>query len=139
MTDSMSPAVEPPVAPVPPEAEDAEMTWKASVEYLAVFGVCSFFDFNWQTTFKTKMREKGADPLRIEVVSNPEPVAPATTSPLVAKVIGRPISTVNGVVYDSIRIIRVADELEAGDYEFKFRVVDTKDQKTDVTFTLTVK
>lgn len=128
--------VEAPVAPEPPEAENAVMEWRASMDYLGLLGDCPFFDFNWMTLFKTKTQK---EPLRIVVVSNPAPVAPSTRPPLMAKVIGRPISTANGVIYDSIRVLRLGDSIEPGDYEFEFQIVDEKDLKTDVNFTLTVK
>jgi hypothetical protein len=125
-----------PEAPEPPEAINGTMEWRASINYVALLGECSFLDFNWMTLFETK--NPGKDPLRIVVVSNPPPVAPSTQPPMVAKVIGRPIATTNGVIYDSIRILKLADSLEPGEFVFEFQIVDTKDQKTDVTLTLTV-
>jgi hypothetical protein len=127
--------IDPPTPPTPPDGEDATMEWRASIDYAALFGDCSFFDFNWMTTFKTKST---TEPLRIVVKENPAPTAPETISPLVAKVIGIPTATTNGVIYDTIRILKLADSLEKKDYVFKFEIVDTKDLKTEVTFTLTV-
>jgi hypothetical protein len=128
--------VDAPVPPAPPEAEDGEMEWRASIDYLGLFGDCAFFDFNWMTLFKTKVQK---EPLRIVVVENPAPIPPSTRPPLAAKIIGRPMLTANGVIYDSIRILRLGDSVDAGEYVFKFQIVDESDLKTDVTFTLTVK
>lgn len=122
--------------PTPPDAEDATMEWRASVDYLALFGECTFFDFNWMTAFLQKATR---EPVRITVLENPAPIAPSTKHPLVAKVIGRPVATAKGVLYDSVRIIKLVDAIPPDDYVFKFEITDEKNLKTEVTFTLTVK
>ena len=135
ITNNLDTEVPVPVAPTPPEAEDASMEWQASLDYRAMLGPCGFFDFNWMTVFNTKSTK---EPQRIVVVSNPAPVAPATTPSMKATVIGIPQASGNGVIYDTVRIMKLADALEPQDYVFEFQVVDTKNQRTDVTFTLTV-
>jgi len=113
----------------------AAITWQASVEYESLLGDCEFFDFNWITLFAATTCT--AAPLRIVVTSNPAPIAPATVPPMVASVIGKPQATVNGVVYDSIRIMKLAD-LIPGAYAFTFNVYDVLGQVTAVTLNLTV-
>ena len=137
LRDNLDFTVTAPVAPVPPAATNGAMEWSASIAYQGLLGDCPFFDFNWMTLFKTKKPTE--EPLRIVVVSNPAPVAPSTRPPLVAKIIGRPVSTTKGVVYDSLRILRLGDSVDPGNYVFQFQIVDEKDYKTNVTFTLTVK
>lgn len=134
---NLAPQLVAPTPNTPPEAENAEMKWNASIDYLGIFGECPFFDFNWVTAFKVKSK---LEPLRLVIIENPAPTPPATTPPIVAKIIGYPVAVGNGaVMYDTVRILKIADTVEKGDYIFKFQVVDTKDLRTDVTFTLTVK
>ena len=136
LASNLDTSVPAPVPPVPPAGENATMEWRASIDYASLLGECSFFDFNWMTTFKTKSAD---EPLRIVVIENPPPDVGMTKPPLVAKVIGIPVATGNGVIYDTVRILKLVDSIEKQDYVFKFQIVDTKDLRTDVTFTLTVK
>jgi len=121
-----------PAAPgAPTVTTPAAITWQASIAFADLTGDCEFFDFNWITTFRASTT--GVDPLRVVVVSNPA----GTPPPLVAKVIGIPQATAAGPIYDTIRILRLA-ELSAGIYVFTFNVIDTAGQTTAVTFNLTV-
>jgi hypothetical protein len=117
-----------------PNATSATMKWEASLEYSALYGECAFFDFNWLTVFQAK---SSLSPVRIVVISNPTPIAPATVPTLKATVIGIPSATVAGPVYDTIRIIKLGDTVP-GEYVFNFRVYDDQGQSTPVTFTLNV-
>lgn len=134
--NNLAPTVVAPVAPTAPTAEDGTMEWRASLDYQAMLGDCAFFDFNWMTVFQAKSTS-GVDPLRIQVLSNPEPIAPATVPPMKATVLGIPQASGDGVIYNTIRIMRLS-ELVPGDYEFNFRVLDTAGLYTDVLFTLTI-
>ena len=125
-----------PVPSVPPSGTNASQSWSSSVLYTSLLGDCSFFDFNWMTVFNTK-NNNGPDPLRISVLSNPAPHAPATSTQMKATVVGVPATNASGVVYDTIRITKLAD-VTPGSYAFVFRVTDTSNQTTDVTFTMTV-
>ena len=77
-------------------------------------------------------------PLSITVVSNPAPIGSATVSPMVAKVIGIPVATANGVLYDTIRLVKLADEVPAGVYAFVFSIANVSGLSTTVTLNLTV-
>ncbi len=118
-----------PDAVVPPSAINGAQTWATSLSYQALSGDCAYFDFNWMTVFKAK-NNNGNDPVRIQLLTNPGAILKAT-------VIGTPVVTANGVIYDTVRIMRLGN-VAPGNYEFTFRVIDTKDQRTDVTLTLTV-
>jgi hypothetical protein len=132
---NLAPVVPDPTDPTPPPGESNAMEWAASVDYTSLFGPCAFFDFNWMEVF---LQRRQSYPLRIEVVSNPAPIPPAKDAPMKASVIGIPIGTANGVIYDSIRIMRLAD-LEPGDFIFNFKIYDEAGMSTPVTLTLTVK
>lgn len=124
-----------PGPPTVPDASSNAQTWTASASYQALMGDASFFDFNWMTVFSAK-NNNGADPLRISVLANPPAVGGVV--PMKASVIGMPVAIAGGgVVYDTIRVIRLAT-LTPGPYVFSFRITDTKDLTTDVTFTLNV-
>jgi hypothetical protein len=98
-------------------------------------GDCSFFDFNWVTLFTSTGETV---PLRIEVVTNPAPIAPATTSPMLAKVIGIPTAVNGGVLYDTVRILKNADTLPTGTYAFTFNIYGTAGIAATATLNLTI-
>jgi hypothetical protein len=133
LKNGLNTAFTPPQATTPPDAEDGSMNWSASASYEALFGDCAYFDFNWMTLFKTKSGNK--DPLRINVLAQPE--LEAGKVPMRASIIGRPIATAAGPVYDTVRITKL-QELTPKAYVFSFEVVDTANNKTPVTLTLTV-
>jgi hypothetical protein len=121
---------------VPSVNSPQTLSWQASVSYSAFSGDCSFFDFNWVQLFTSSGETK---PLHIEVVSLPDPIAPATTPPLLAKVIGVPVSVGAGaVMYDTIRVIKNADAIEVGAYEFEFRIYSEHGTAADVELTVNV-
>jgi hypothetical protein len=112
------------------------LTWQASIEYAMLNGDCPFFDFNWITLFNAKSATAAQ---RIVVTSNPAPVAPDPLPYLVASVIGVPtINTAGATIYDTIRIMKLGDEVPAGSYAFGFTVYDELGQTTTVTLNLTV-
>ncbi len=126
----------------PPEAESADMLWRGSVNYEMLYGNCAFFDFNWTVAFKAK---SAANPIRIRVISNPEPIPPSRVAPMKATSIGIPQATGNGgVLYDTVRIMKLSEipkkvgHVDPDVYTFEFEVVDDTDQVTPVTFLLTV-
>jgi hypothetical protein len=134
--NNLAPGVVTPVTPTAPTAQGGAMDWRASLNYQALVGDCAFFDFNWMTVFRAKSNNDNA-PVRIQVLSNPAVVPPATVPPMKATIIGIPQASGTGVVYDTIRIMKLTD-LTPGAYEFNFRVLDTTGLYTDVLFTLTV-
>ena len=136
LINGLAQTVPPVVTPEPPVVEPATMEWNATLDYSALTGDCPFFDFNWMTIFAAK--STGNAPMRIVVVSNPEPEAPATIPALKASVIGIPTATSQGAIFDTIRIMKLL-EVEAKDYTFEFKVFDITGLSTDVTLTLTVK
>lgn len=133
----MDPTVPAPVVPEPPDVTTpATLMWKASIAYTALLGDCLFFDFNWVELFKAK---SSSEALRIEIVSNPAPIAPSPQPPMVAQIIGIPVSVGAGAVrYDTIRIMKLQDVIPADDYEFAFNVYSEDGLVTPVTLTLTV-
>lgn len=126
-----------PTTPGAPEVtEPATLYWKASVDYASLFGDCPFFDFNWVALFNATTDTRA---MRINVVTVPEPIAPSTNPPLLAKVVGIPVVVGQGVnLYDTIRILRMVDSIPPDDYEFTFEIIDELGQSTPATLTLTV-
>jgi hypothetical protein len=133
--NNLNTTVPEPVAPVPPDVVDGSMEWRASVNYTAMSGPCSFFDFNWMDVFQAKSTK---DPVRIVVVSNPAPISPETVPPMKATIVGIPQASGNGVLYNTIRIMKLTENLLPQAYTFEFEVVDSSDNRTSVEFTLTV-
>lgn len=128
------------VAPTTPGAPSvttpATLQWQASINYATLTGDCPFFDFNWVALFKASSTTEA---IRIVVTGNPPPVAPATVSPIVAKVVGMPVIVgQNVVLYNTIRIMRLVSEITAGVYTFNFNVYDELGQVTPAVLTLTV-
>lgn len=125
--------------PTPPGAPTVSTpqarTWQASVSAQMLTGDCSFFDFNWVTLFTSTGETV---PLRIEVVSNPAPIAPAVTAPMLAKVIGIPTAVNGGVLYDTIRILKNADALPPNTYAFTFNIYGEAGIAATATLNLTI-
>lgn len=118
----------------PPESTDAAVQWYTSLPVNAPTPQCTFFDFNWMTSFDTQTDTR--EPLRIEVVSNPStPQAGAFK----ASIAPLPVAVPGGTVYDTIRILRLATGvIEPGDYVFTFKISDTHGRSTTAELTLTV-
>lgn len=112
------------------------LTWQASIAYAMLNGDCPFFDFNWVTLFATQSNTPGK---RIVITSNPAPVAPDPLPYLTASIIGTPTATGAGVpLYDSIRIMKLTDEVPPGSYPFVFTIYDDLGQTVTATLNLTV-
>lgn len=122
---------------LPPEASDGAQVWTASAAYASLTGSNAFFEFNWTTVFAAK-NTTNRDALRIQVVSNPAPINGEPQAPMRATVVGSPILTKDGALYNTIRVTRLTDNLTPGAYTFTFNVVDTAGLSTPVTFTMTV-
>lgn len=128
-------AVLPAVPGAPTVTTPLALSWQASIPFEALTGDCEFFDFNWMTLFQSQSTT--LTPLRIIVLTNPAPIAPSTVPPIVATVIGNPIMTANGPLYDTIRLMKLG-ELAPGSFAFTFSVIDDRNQSTTVTLNLTV-
>ncbi len=128
LTVGMDQTVTVPGAPTPPAVNTPQAkVFQGSVDYAMFTGGCSFFDFNWVTTFTSTDEQT---PLYITVTSNP--------AHLRATVIGRPSATVNGPLYDTIRIIRMDETIAPGLYPFTFSIANTNGLSSTVTLNLTV-
>jgi hypothetical protein len=90
---------------------------------------CGFFDFNWVTLFQAKSQ---AQPLRIEIVSNPPTGEFKTTIVPYPSVIGA-----GAVEFNTLRIIKLKP-VDPGTFTFNYMVYDQMGQKTPVVLTLTV-
>jgi hypothetical protein len=125
--------------PTPPGAPTVStpksLNWQASVAAMMFTGDCKFFDFNWVTLFTSTGETV---PLRIEVLTNPPPIAPATTAPLLAKVVGIPTAVNGGVLYDSVRILKNQESIPTGTYVFTFKIYNTSGLAANVTLNLTI-
>ena len=129
-----------PADPVPPSAEDGKIKWAASVSLTSNLE-CSFFDFNWVELFQAKppagMDVASLNGLAIVPTSQPEEL------PFKSTVLQHPmIGANNTVIYNTIRIVRLKQTIEAGDYTFGFTIacVDAHNRlvSTEVELTLTV-
>ena len=146
-------AVLPPAPPTRPDPtiSNSAIMWYASLDYRMLNGNCTFFDFNWITQFLGTTADY-TKVSHIEITELPAPIAPATTSPILAKVIGRPVAVANPdqggagtQVYDTVRMIINANPLPKGTYTVKFNVHEARPapgvpgKVTPATLTITVK
>lgn len=128
LTQNMNQVVTLPAVPGAPTVVTPQaMTFNGSISYAALTGGCSFFDFNWTTTFVTT---GDMVPLSILPLTNP--------AGMKATVIGVPTATPNGIMYDSIRIIKTAEDLAPGVYVFTFAITGMNGLSASVTLNLTV-
>lgn len=121
----------------PQVADMVSLAWNASVKYDLLTGNCTFFDFNWMTLVSNTLVD-GEQAFRLEVVSNPAPIGVEKQSPLLARVLGVPTALGDGVVYDTVRIMKNRDTIPAGAYVFQFKVYNTQGYSTAVALTVTV-
>ena len=120
LAGNMAPVVSAPASPsAPTVAPPQALTFNGSVKYNALNGQCNFFDFNWINLFTATQEQV---PLSITVVSNPAPIGSAPVSPMV----------------DTIRLVKLADEVPAGVYAFVFSIANVSGLSTTVTLNLTV-
>lgn len=130
-----------PSAPDAPEGSDATLKWAASVDLTTNGSQCAFFDFNWINLFQTSMKTDGTNgaliPLSIATKTNP-----SGGYFKAAYIASKPVIIPGGApLFNTIRIIRLKQDVPAGDYGFVFTISYTKDSiqvSTDVTLTLTV-
>lgn len=127
--------------PTPPDGEDGTLTWVTTAD-ITNQPDCPFFDFNWVKVFDVKPIPSGEEvpsgqivPVSISIVSNPP------TGEFKATISGMPMYMPGGgVLWDTIRIIRLKKVVAPGDYEFNFKLVAVQDgieTTTPVTLTLT--
>jgi hypothetical protein len=137
LTQGMAGTVAAPTTPTAPTVTTpATLQWAASVSYEALLGDCPFFDFNWVTLFKAS---SSTEAIRIVVTSNPGPTAGHTNAPMVAQIIGIPTAVGQGVVrFDTIRIMKMQDDVPAGTYSFGFNIYGENGLVTPSVLTLTV-
>jgi hypothetical protein len=111
------------------------ITWNSSIAYEMINGSCSFFDIPWVTLFT---QTQDTVPLRISVVSLPPAIGGA--SPFTASLLGQPVATVNGNLYDTIRIIRLLPPglIPVGVYTFVFTITTVENTSANVTLNLTI-
>lgn len=131
------PGASAPAAPSAPSVTTPKaMTWNSSMAYALINGSCSFFDFNWVTLFATSQQE--ITPLSISVTSLPGNVTAG--QPFAASILGVPVATNNGPVYDTIRIVRLLDAglIPTGTYAFVFSVLGVGGTTASVTLNLTI-
>lgn len=134
-----------PGAPTPPDASDGALKWIVSLDEVSLDTNCPFFDFNWpalfQTSFVSDDTQQGDAvlPLRIDTVSNPPD---STFKAVIVQTLGGQQAVAGGgVIYNTIRVMKLADRVAAGDYIFTFSISYVKDGvqlATPVTLTLTV-
>lgn len=113
------PSTNPPT-PVTPQT----LRWSCTASAESMLIDCAYFDFNWVKEFQLAYQPdpdqigNGAIPMSISVVSNP-PEGFFKAS--VVQGLGQTIIPGGGVVYDTIRILRL-DDPTAGNYTFNFSI-----------------
>jgi hypothetical protein len=114
------PATGTPPAPVTPQT----LRWACTANYESMLLDCAFLDFNWYNEFKlayaTDAGQTGnaVTPMSISVTANP-PEGYFKASVVQGQ--GQTIIAGGGVVYDTVRIMRL-DDPTAGDYTFNFTI-----------------
>ena len=101
-----------------PGVDDGVLSWTASVDRGANHA-CSTLEFDWLTVFNAEVTAgklpMDAVPLVLQVVSTPEEFsAKLNPNPVIVPKFGK--------VYNSVRITRERQEIEAGDYTFEFLI-----------------
>jgi hypothetical protein len=134
-----------PGTPSAPAGTNAGFTWVTSVNSVSLDTECPFIDFNWvqlfQTGFETDPSQQGVSvlPVRIDTVSNP--VGGEFRAAIVQTLGGQQSVAGGSVIFNTVRIMKLADDVAAGDYAFAFNISYVKDGTllvTPVTLTLTV-
>lgn len=107
-------------APVTPQT----LRWSCTADAQSMLIDCAFFDFNWVKEFQLVYQPdpaqigNGAIPMSISVVSNP---AGGFFKASVVQGLGQTIIPGGGVVFDTIRILRLEDPT-AANYTFNFSI-----------------
>lgn len=127
------------VAPTPtsPTVTNSTKTWYASLDYKMLTGNCTFFDFNWVTQF-VGADDGYASVKSIAITELPAPALAGDPNPIIAKIIGVPVATVNGTIFDTVRVITNQFPLEKGSYTISFEVTDSNDAVHPVSLVITV-
>jgi len=129
-----------PSAAVPPQADNGALQWAASVSLTDDLD-CAFFDFNWVDLFQAKppagVTIEGLTGLAIVPTTQPAGL------PFKSSVLQHPmIGPNNTTIYNTVRIIRLAQTIAPDDYAFGFTIAYTdahgRVASTAVTLTLTV-
>lgn len=113
------PSTNPP-APVTPQT----LRWSCTANAESLLLDCAFFDFNWVKEFQLAFQPdpnqigNGTIPMSISVVSNP---AGGFFKASVVQGLGQSIIAGGGVVFDTIRIMRLEDPT-AANYTFDFSI-----------------
>lgn len=132
-----SPGPQDPNPPAPPE-ESGTIRWVSTLDINTAGNQCAFFDFNWITLFKASMGSRPVTgqtmviPLKLDIVSNPP------TGEFKASLISQQgtSSPVGGLVFDTLRIIKLKDTVESGEYKFDFLITDQFAKTHEVELTL---
>jgi hypothetical protein len=146
MEFKLNPSVPIPLSPIsPPVTTPQALTWAASLDLQAFAANCSFLDFNWLSLFQTAYTNdpnnlQGNAVLPIAVTQITNPAGGYFKAVVLAGGMGSTQIAIpgGGVVYDTIRIIRLQDP-PAGTYTFTFQISYTNggiQQTTPVTATL---
>jgi hypothetical protein len=132
-----------PAAPGNPQLTTPQaLRWATTVNMAAFDPSCAFFDFNWVTQFNavfnpdTNTQNTGnfVTPLNISIASNP--AGGFFKASVVTGQGGQTIYAGGGVVFNTIRIIRLQDPT-AGTYVFTFNIsMNTNGVVTQTTATL---
>ncbi|QDH83408.1 hypothetical protein [Achromobacter phage Motura] len=136
-------------APTPPDGEDGALQWINTVALSPTNGECAFFDFNWVQLFKSTpipgIVPGSVVPTNIRINSNP---AGGEFKAVVVQS-AQSVAPGGGIVFDTIRVIKLAHDVEPGDYLFTFTIfanvfasgslTNAVQVTKDVTLTLTVK
>lgn len=133
-----NPGPQDPTPPSPPQ-DAGTVRWVSTLDINTAGNQCAFFDFNWISLFQASMNSRPISanktpvvPLKIEIVSNPP------TGEFKASLVSQQgaSSPVGGIVFDTIRIIKLKDTVDSGAYEFQFRITDQFAGTHDVELTL---
>ncbi len=115
-----APPAPPSLTPVTPQA----LRWSCTANAESMLLDCAYFDFNWVSEFQLAYKPdpnqigNGVLPMNISVVSNP---VGGFFKASVVQGLGQTIIPGGGVVYDTIRILRL-DDPTAGNYTFNFSI-----------------
>lgn len=126
--------------PTSPTGTNATIKWAVSMSITNDI-TCSFFDFNWIDLFNAKP-PAGVDVSTIRglyIIPTEQP----SGLPFKSAVLQHPeAGPNNSVIYNTVRLIRMVQNVAAGNYTFKFSInyVDAanKPASTEVTLTLTI-
>lgn len=129
-----------PSNPSNPSADNGTLTWATSVDLSTNGSQCAFFDFNWLDLFNSSpvATNKGqVIPLSISTASNPAGGYFKATY-----IADKPTIVPGGAqMFTTIRIIRLQQDVPAGNYTFTFTISYTENSiqaSTNVNLTLTV-